>query len=394
MTKTRLYGFLGMLAALVALGSIGAPWLSAQPSDTPPSSPPPPPPQRADGEPGQNGTGEGRRARPTLTREELRARFRQFLDQRAGQLRREQEEIERAVRMFDEGKTVEEIRAEFPDRPRGSGQRRGGGGGGGWGGDWLQRWEQGEGMPGDPPFDRGSDRGPDRGPRSGDSDGPRQGPGAERDPTQPITSEERETIRDFIRSTAPQMLAGLDELEKRDEAMAEKKYRDMLRKTRLLLELRKRDKAMYDLRLADIKSGREAIEAARLIAQMDVNGIAADAPDRAAQTQTLHAAVNAQFVTRTAIKRHELTRSRDRAANDEKELASRESRREQIVTDSMSKLVDYERRRLDGKGDHDGPPRMEGDPAGPRPDDPGGPGGPGRRGPPRRDGEPRAGQND
>lgn len=381
MIRTRKQAYISLAAALIALGGFGAAWSIAQPGDAPTDPPPPSPAHHANGEPGQNA--EGRRNRTPLTREELRARFRQFLDQRAGQLRREQEEIERAVRMFDEGKTVEDIRAAFPDRPRGGGQRRGGGGG--WGGDWLQRWEQGEDMPGDPPFDRGADR-PDRGPRSGDPDGPRQGPPAERDPNQPITTEERETIRDFIRSTAPQMLAGLDELEKRDATMAEKKYRDMLRKTRMLLELRKRDKPMYDLRLADIKSGREAIEAARQIAQMDVNGIAADASERTAQAGVLHAAVEAQFVTRTAIKRHELARSRDRVENDEKELASRESRREQIVTDSMSKLVDYERRRLDGKGDPGNPPRMDGDPPArraPRPGDP-----------PRRDGEPRAGPND
>lgn len=363
-----------------------------------PDAPPPPPPHGDDAPPPPPPGLEGRRPRQPLTREEIRARVRQFLDQRAAQLRREQEDIERAVRMFDEGKTIEEIQAAFPDRPgRQGGNRRGGGGGWGGGGgiaDWISRMQQGD-LPGD-----GPGPGEPAGMPGGDRPGERVGgpPGqSERDPSQPLTSEERETIRDFISSTAPQLLGPLDELEKRDAALAEKKYRDMLRKTRFLLELRKRDRTMYDLRLADIKSGREAIESARAIARMQADGAATSSPEVERETAALRAAIESQFTTRTAIHRHELARGRDRLSDEEKDLASRESRREQIIAESMTKIVDAERRRLEGHPDQPGS-----EPRGQRPprDDQGppmrGPGGGGQRGPrstddPRPDNRPRRG---
>jgi hypothetical protein len=311
---------------------------------------------------------QARRPRQPLSREELRARFRQFLDARAAQLRRDQEELDRAIKMLDEGKTLDEIRAAFPDRPRtgqngagGFGQRRGVS-------DWLQRIEMGE-MPGDVTGGTGRGRsdsdvlgeppgGPMGGPkgRGNSDDNPdRAGPGPDRtagpgpqpgrtDINAPLTQEERETIRDFIRSTAPHMLSQMDELEKTRPQEVEQKYRRMLRLTRNLLDLRQHDKVLYDLRLQDIKVGREALDAAREIAQLQKKGIATSDPKYEQASQRLRTALQAQFTVRGEAMRHEAEKARERLTHSDQELASREANRDKVINDLMTRMIEKERR--------------------------------------------------
>lgn len=328
----------------------------AQP-DGPDGAPPPPPPGMDDGPggrpdgPGGPG-GRGRRV-VDLTPERLR----DMLVRQQEALRRRQERLALVLRLLDEGRTLEQIREEIPDLLRlgldGPEGRRGGAGQMGPGGAGGPDEPDGAGRPGGP--GRGPDEGDDHagidrlGPGpvgAGRADGPRDGrPGdgdAQRRPRRdgPLTAEERGAVEDFLTATAPRLLEKLRELEATDKALAERRWQEAFPRVRPLLDLRARDRALYDLRLRDIKLGREGMETARAIAETDAKGEAA-----AALQARLRTILREQYGVRTGMLEREIAREDARAAQMREELARRSSKADEVVEQNARAMVEREQRK-------------------------------------------------
>jgi hypothetical protein len=359
-------------------------WLGAQalaqPGGPPPEGPDgpggPPPMGGPDGrEDGPGGGPDGRRG----TQEEMRRRIREFLQRQVDASRRRQERMEQALRMLDEGKTLEEIHAALPDLPhpgqrgegRGEGRRGGPNGPGGPDGfdgpgpggrdDRARVDDLGDATglrePGGPGGPGGAGGRPEGGPRDGRHDGARgdgprgDGPRGERDgprdPARPLTPDEREAVRDFLRVAAPGILAKLEQLEKSDAPAAQRRWAEALPRVRPLLDLRTRDRALYDLRLEDIRRGRESMDAARAVAEAESNGSRGDA--EAARTR-LRDALRAQYRVRTQLLAHDLTKGKERMNGMQADLDARSSREDAVVDKNVRDLVEREARRLKNKG--------------------------------------------
>jgi predicted GIY-YIG superfamily endonuclease len=318
---------------------------------------------------------------------ELRQVFRQDLQRRAERLRRDQEALQTALRMIEEGKSLDEIRAILPERPdranhlgpgrrgrpdggmdgpsAGPGapdRRPGPDGPNGRGPDGERRNDPLDALGGP----RGPEGGPDGGPRPDRPDHPdRLGDRNQRpreDRSGPISDADRTTIHDFLKSTAPRAAQALEQLEKTDAPAAERKYREILPRIRMFTDLRERDPEAYDFRLRDIKNGRESIEAARALARLEREGVK-DTDDRyTKERERLRLALEKQYDSRTDALKHELDRMRDRLRSSEQDLADRPAKRATTIEKVITLLVERERKAKDrpprrhGEDDGDAPP--------------------------------------
>lgn len=277
-----------------------------------------------------------------VAREEMRRRLRDRLEQ----MRRDREMLESALRMIDEGKPLDEIRAGLPERPdrRAPRRQRPEGAESGPG----DRERRPDGAPGSRPgdvFDGLGGPSPDRpgdgamGPPGGDPD--RRAP--RNDPNAPVTDADRATIHDFLKATAPRMQAALEQLERADPKAAERKHREILPRVRMFTDLRERDPAAYEFRLKDIKNGRESIDAARSLAKLEREGVSPSDDRYARERERLRVALERQYDTRTEALRHELTRIRARIDSGEKEIAARPEKRAAAIDMVINLLLERER---------------------------------------------------
>jgi hypothetical protein len=291
---------------------------------------------------------------------------RERLEARRDQLRRMQERVEFAMKLLDEGATDERLREEYPEFFR----RPGGGGPEGFDpfdgppGQMPQQGGRRPGMRGEGP--EGGPDGPDRPERMGGErwrgEG-RGGPGgADRAPTE----EERAAIRAFLRESQPRLFEMLQDLEKQDPEEAQRKIAEAFPRLRPLLDLRKSDPEMFELRMKDLRHGREAMEGARWLAEHA--DAAADSAEMAKHRDMLRASLVAQFDARTEIQRRDLVRQGERLEEAKAELETRSANRDKSIDGTMSRMIEREQERMRrGQGPDDGPP-------------PGGPDGRRRRG--------------
>lgn len=171
------------------------------------------------------------------------------------------------------------------------------------------------------------------------------------DASRPLTAEDRETAREFLRLTAPRILAKVQELEKTKPGEADQQYAETLRRARGFLELRKRDPQMYELRAKEIRNSRQALEFAQAIAQMKSPD--PDSEDYQAKFGLLRTALMEQHSIRSQIMKRELDRMT-------RELAERAAHTDENIDEAAHDLIDREKRKHEGKGSSadgkDGPP--------------------------------------
>jgi hypothetical protein len=261
---------------LIAGAAIASPRALAQ---NPPADPSP----QADAQNNRN-------ERKNLSDPELRKRFRDMLAKRLDNRRRELDNLDKALKMFDEGKTYDDIRSLLPDMPHPGSRSE-------WREQGLRRWEEG-GSGG--PSDGTPGAGPGPGPRSSE-------------PQRPLTDDERKTVREILKEIAPKTLERLQDLEKSKPEEAEKQYSEAFRRSRWLLETRKRDPELFDLQLKEIGYRRQALEASAAIVKLDAPPEPGVAPlsddkknaERKSRTDQLRQAVKDQYEVRTRIMRKE-----------------------------------------------------------------------------------------
>ncbi len=318
--SVRLHSHLRFASALVACAIAGAMLASPLAAQGPRPSDPP----AADGSHDQDKHGQ-----PAANDPEARKRFREMLTRRLETRKRELDSLERAVKLFDQGKTLEELRTLLPDLPR-FGQR----------GEDRDQWQ--------PRMDQwGAGRSPDS------ADPNRPGPGPRSQEPRVLTEEDRAAIREVLAATAPEMLTKLRELEKTEPAKADQQYTRSLDRMRYLLDLRKRDAPMFELKAKEIRHGFEAMALARAIGEIDK----APTPDTAVRQQKvelLRAALLAQYNVRTQIMQREVDHSAERAAEMAKEIEKRPSQAAEAVEKNVRDMIDREKRRRDRQNNGDG----------------------------------------
>lgn len=286
---------------------------------------------------------------------ETRQRLREAIRRRLESSRRESERLEQIAKAIDEGKSFDELRQLMPESGRWA---RGGPGGGGrnFGELLLRRIEESRGGEGFTDVDTlgpttlpgmgpGRGSGPDAGPRRSDQ----IGSAGER----VLSEEDRQAVRDVLVAAAPGILQKLDELQKLDPAQAERKFSEAWPRMQFLMEMRLRDRGLYELTLGDVRFGREAMEAARELVAMERRGVAQDSGAYAKQQAALRAALAAQFEQRTRILQHQMDRMRERQAAMARDIGTRPDRQTDVVNRNAAAMIERERRRVE-RGSSDG----------------------------------------
>lgn len=270
---------------------------------------------------------------------ELRKRARELLVKGMDSRKRELEAIEKALQLFDQGKTWEEIRELVPELPR-FGLRS----------EDRERWNGRQS--GNEDVNRLG--GPGGMPQGGGPGMPPPGKGP--DAARALTEEDRNTVREVLAATAPETLKRLRELEKSEPAKAEQQYQRSLDRMRFLIDLRKRDRPMFDLKAQDIRHAFEAGALARSIAEIDKSPTP-DTAERQKKVELLRTALLAQYDIRTKIMQREIDRSSERATEMAKEIEKRPAQAAEVVDKNIREMIDREHRRRErmngdgGRGD-------------------------------------------
>jgi hypothetical protein len=283
---------------------------------------------------------------------ELRKKARELLSKRLEMRKRETEALEHALELFDQGKSLEELRTLLPDLPRfgqRSGEERE---------QWQRRMEQWGGgrQPGGEDVNRLGGPGgmPQAGGSANNPGSSGMGPGGKPpENTHPLTEEERVTVRELLAATAPETLTRLRELEKTEPVKADQQYSRSLERMRNLIDLRKRDPQMFELKAKDIRHSFEAGALVRAIGDIDKS----PTPDTAVRQQKvelLRTALLAQYNVRTQIMQREIERSADRAAEMAKEVEKRPAQAADIVDKNVRDMIDREHRRRERQGGDNG----------------------------------------
>lgn len=347
-------------AALVGVG-VSAPHASARNND------PPAPTEREPGPPtsdqdAQRGPGVPYGSRdwlarqwPGLSKEERTRRLREFLEFRRDRLDRTQKAIAHALKSMDEGVDPDRVLSEFPmelrpDARPGPGRAAG------------PRGARDDGRPeGDPVLND-----PDRlGPASpgGDEMRPsgdrRLGPGAG-GARGPVTDADREAFDEFLGSAAPRLQGLMRQLRQSDPEKADRKVREAMVHMRGLLELREKDRAMYDLRLRDIRAGREAMEAARAVVRHDRDHPNhSDAEGRERLIGELRRSLENQYDVRGEILAREVSRMQSELARRQDDLSKRPAGEQAAIDHNVDSLLRRAAERWPGPpggGPDDAPP--------------------------------------
>lgn len=270
---------------------------------------------------------------------EMRQRLREAVRKRLENARRDADRLEQLAKALDDGKTFDEIRQLMPENGRWA--RTGANAGGrNFGEMLLRRMEEQRGGDGFADLDH---LGPT--PLTGVGQGQ---PGGGRGPSAPeraLTAEEKDAVRDVLTAAAPGTLKKIDDLRAIDPAQAERKYAEAWPRMKFLMEMRSRDRGMYDLTLGDVRAGREAMEAARAIVNMEKRGVLAGSDEYKKGEAALRTALSAQFEQRTRILQHQMEKMRERQATMARDIATRSEREADVVSRNAASLVERERRR-------------------------------------------------
>lgn len=298
---------------------------------------------------------------PAFDRSELRDR----LQRRLAESKDAQRKIEEAIAAIDRGDSREKILAIFPNHAmfRGlldradaeDGEHRG-------------PFQGRDGLPRGP-------RGPRGGMQTGDPDRPARGdepadgsPGGgpeRRGVAREATDADRAIVREILQHAAPEMLATLDELAAKDPDAARRKLTELFPRLRWMIELRERDRKVYDIRLVDLELARKSLPIAKEILDLRTKETPADDPALRAKLTQLRTLITRQFENRERSMRAEAEAWRARAAERDTEIETMSMQREQIIDRLMEGLIKRSSRpgRFDdflgpvGGGPSGGPPR-------------------------------------
>jgi hypothetical protein len=324
-------------------------------------------PERSQGRGPREGAGRGPGARDgsrdwlppqwlKLSKEDRRNRFRELLEWRRERLQQTQQAIDHALKSMDDGIDIDQIVADFPadlrtDARPGFGVGRGPGGPGGPPGAQTEGQPEGDPVLNDP--DRLGPSAPtgDEMPAAGGrGPGPGGGRGPGREARGVITNADREAFDEFLGSAAPRIQVLMRELRERDPERADRKVREAMGHMRGLLELREKDRAMYELRLKDIRAGRDALEAALAIVRHDrEHADGSDAPGRLELVNELKRTLGIQYEIRGEILAREITRMENELTKRRNELAQRPGGKEGAVDRNVDDLIDRAQKRWPGR---------------------------------------------
>ena len=273
------------------------------------------------------------------TPEKLRQRVRDFLSRSVDDFKLRVERMERALKLIDEGASLEQVRAVFPESSR-PGSR-------------FAEWRERLGMPGGADLDgpgrlgggvggAGGAGGPG-GPGGAGGPGGPGGPGrpqSDRGPGEPaleanLSDEQRQFVKDFLKSTNADSFKRLEELENRDSEGAKRRVAETWTRVRWLWELRSREPEVYQLRIDEIRAGHRANEHARWIATHETSPEA----DRQIHMSELRNALHDRFQIRGKIMEHDIAKLRDKIAQSQQELANRPKDEQKVLDEDIRTMI-------------------------------------------------------
>lgn len=263
---------------------------------------------------------------------ERRARFREFLENRLRRLDRARESIRQSLEALDNGEPLDRILQNAPPDlrpgPRGGGPPGMPDGSGEPGGDLN---ELGPVLPGD---GIGLGEGPP--PSRGGPGHPRGVPG--RDAPREITDADRQAFEKFLSAASPVGRERITALRQKDPERADRLLMEAMPRIGWLLEISRRDPELFELRLRDIRLGREALEASRALAAFDREHPGADGPRREALVAKVRSALENQYQVRGQLMEHEIARLDRDLSRRRAELSERASGREAAIDRALERL--------------------------------------------------------
>lgn len=257
------------------------------------------------------------RPRAAHTQPDRRGAIRARLEARRAELSRSLEQVQRALRLLDEGAPPEQIRSA------------------------IRQAEHGR--------DQAPDRPAARGKRS---PGGKRGPGARRHddhdepafaradrPTDELGPDERQAAMEFLREHNPEMAQRLTRAMRENPEEAERALGRILPRlmprVRELRELRERDPELFEFRIREMADGRDVMAATRRVGEARRSG---EGEEEA--IAHLREALAGQFEHRLEMKRHEIATLERRMGELREQLERQQDEREQWIQNELRQRLD------------------------------------------------------
>ncbi|MEM7627052.1 MAG: hypothetical protein AAF333_15760 [Planctomycetota bacterium] len=162
-------------------------------------------------------------------------------------------------------------------------------------------------------------------------------PGGERPGRrQPMTADEIESARRIIAQLYPELAERMDTLYEENPEKLRRTIETRFPRVRFLVKLKERDPAMFDLRLSDIRLGRETLALARQVKKAHVD----DDKDKYKMLYAeLEAKLAEHFDVKQQVRQAELDFFRQRVEQLEDELEDRDDDRDDLIEQRLNELV-------------------------------------------------------
>jgi hypothetical protein len=167
-------------------------------------------------------------------------------------------------------------------------------------------------------------------------DKPREEARRDAPPRRGATPEEVAAMLDVLREMEPGLARDIDKWRQENPERVAELINRRFPRLRHMVELRRQDRELYDLRISDIHLSQKSLE---LVRAYRAASLAKDA--KAADIrQSLHDTVTEQFEVRQRIRQRELQRLEQRIAQLRKELEDRAKARDRILNDELKKMLE------------------------------------------------------
>lgn len=218
-------------------------------------------------------------------------------------------------------------------------------------------WNHGRGEDKPAPDDaRGFERVPEEGMHVDGEDRPGQGPPSMRER---MTRENFEKVLAVLRDIDPDLYEKFQELKKDKPMRAFGLLREHGPLLRRLVFLKERDEESYDLRVSDIRLGRETMQLAEQIVE-EKKQREPDVEKLTKLYKQLEKKVDEQFTVRQDLRQHELEMLRKRLEAMEQGIKLREDKRDDIINAQVEELIDRAKKPRPGPAEGHGN-RQDGD---------------------------------
>lgn len=171
----------------------------------------------------------------------------------------------------------------------------------------------------------------------GRAGGPSGGPGWGPDGA----PEDRERLMAAVERELPEFAARVKQLREKHPQLADRMFQRLAPRVRDALRVREHDPEMFTLRIAEIKSGLNVLEAMHALRQARQTGDASPdaASKRADMEKQLREAVGTAFDARLKIDEHEANRLSERVNDIRAEIEKKRAEREKAVDEIMSRAA-------------------------------------------------------